>query len=352
MPNLEKESGSNSAPAGDDQQLSHDLSHEDVAKLVGQRLESLRQAGLTHLPKGTGEYAFEPIQKAESETESESKAAKVAQPEIQTNRPNEARPSSSAAASQSSGVVREATPAYRTDQGASENPTASNPGPAPAPQPSASPISKSGSPSKPTVRADAYGPSLPAAERVTALKVLQDEVARCTQCDELASTRSQTVFGVGNPSTRLVLLGEGPGADEDRLGEPFVGAAGQLLDKIISACTLSRSDVYILNTVKCRPPGNRNPSQSELANCWGYAERQLEIIQPEFICCLGSVAARTLLKTTLSIGKMRRQFHSYRGSRVLVTYHPAYLLRTPSAKKHVWEDMQFLMQEMGIDLSK
>jgi DNA polymerase len=148
-----------------------------------------------------------------------------------------------------------------------------------------------------------------------------------------------------------VFLGEGPGANEDRLGEPFVGEAGQLLDKIMGACKLARSDVYILNTVKCRPPANRNPSQDELANCWGYAEKQLEILQPEFICCLGSVAARTLLKTTQSIGRLRRQFHSYRGSRVLVTYHPAYLLRTPSAKKHVWEDMKLLMKEMGVDLS-
>ncbi|MDA7924521.1 uracil-DNA glycosylase, partial [Mariniblastus sp.] len=109
--------------------------------------------------------------------------------------------------------------------------------------------------------------------------------------------------------------------------------------------------IFILNTIKCRPPGNRNPSQDELSNCWGYAERQLEIIQPEFICCLGSVAARTLLKTTQSLGKLRKQFHSYRGSRVLVTYHPAYLLRTPSAKRHVWEDMKMLMKEMGVELS-
>ena len=349
MPNLEKESETSSAPAD----AGHQLSHDDMAKLVGQRLVSLRQAGLTHLPKGVGEYAFEPVQTPEPQTESGSKATKVAQPETQANDPTVARPGSQVAAVQSSNVVRESSPQFRTDRKPDEKKiNVTNPEPAAAPQPSASPIGKPNPPTQPAITADAYGPSLPAAERVTALKVLQEEVARCTRCDELASTRSQTVFGVGNPSTRLVLLGEGPGADEDRLGEPFVGAAGQLLDKIISACTLSRSDVYILNTVKCRPPGNRNPSQSELANCWGYAERQLEIIQPEFICCLGSVAARTLLKTTLSIGKMRRQFHSYRGSRVLVTYHPAYLLRTPSAKKHVWEDMQFLMKEMGIELSK
>jgi len=120
----------------------------------------------------------------------------------------------------------------------------------------------------------------------------------------------------------------------------------------MDACQLSRDEVYILNTVKCRPPGNRTPAQHELSNCWGYAEKQLEIIQPEFICCLGSVAAKTLLKTTESLGRLRRRFHAYRGSRVLVTYHPAYLLRTPSAKRHVWEDMKLLMKELGVDLSK
>ena len=150
---------------------------------------------------------------------------------------------------------------------------------------------------------------------------------------------------------RLVFVGEAPGANEDRIGEPFVGEAGKLLDKILTACKLSRDDVFILNTVKCRPPANRNPSQEELANCWGYTERQLELLQPEFICCLGSVAAKTVLKTTQSLGRLRKQFHSYRGSRVLVTYHPAYLLRTPSAKKHVWDDMKMLMKEMGIELS-
>ncbi len=188
------------------------------------------------------------------------------------------------------------------------------------------------------------------AERMTQLQIIQAEVAQCTRCTELVANRTQTVFGVGNVSARLCFVGEGPGADEDRLGEPFVGAAGQLLDKIITASKLNRQDVYILNTVKCRPPGNRNPNETELANCWEYAERQLEIIQPEFICCLGSVAARTLLKTTESIGRLRGQFFHYRGSRVVVTYHPAYLLRNPSAKRQVWDDMKMLLREMGISV--
>jgi DNA polymerase len=146
----------------------------------------------------------------------------------------------------------------------------------------------------------------------------------------------------------LVFIGEGPGADEDRVGEPFVGAAGKKLDKIIAAIKMDRSDVYILNTVKCRPPANRNPSLSELDHCWEYAERQLEVLQPEFICCLGSVAAKRVLNTTRPLGQLRQQFYSYRGSRVLVTYHPAYLLRTESANRLVWEDMKLLMKEMGI----
>ena len=195
-----------------------------------------------------------------------------------------------------------------------------------------------------------YPQSLPLAQRQQQLNVLQNMVAECTRCDELASSRSQTVFGVGNPAAKLVVVGEGPGADEDRQGEPFVGAAGQLLNKILGACQLSREQVYILNVVKCRPPRNRNPSDSERSCCWGYAREQLEILQPEFICCLGSVAARSLLSTNQPLGRLRQQFHSYRGSRVIVTYHPAYLLRTPSAKRHVWDDMKLLMKTMGVDL--
>ena len=190
-----------------------------------------------------------------------------------------------------------------------------------------------------------YGPALGKSDRIGQLQILRDEVAECTKCD-LSKTRTQTVFGVGNPMARLAFLGEGPGADEDRQGEPFVGAAGQLLDKIIAAMKLSRSDVYILNTVKCRPPGNRNPAESELDQCWSFAVRQLEILQPEVICCLGSVAARTLLQSSQSIGRMRGRFYQYRSSRVAVTYHPAYLLRTPTAKKLVWEDMKMILSEL------
>ena len=172
----------------------------------------------------------------------------------------------------------------------------------------------------------AYPDSLNATDRKRELEVLSGQVSDCVRCEELSRCRTQTVFGAGSPSARLCFLGEGPGAEEDRQGLPFVGAAGQLLDKIINACNLQREDVYILNCVKCRPPGNRNPTGLELENCWPFAIRQLEILQPEFICCLGSIAARTLLDTHLSIGRLRQSFHSYRGSRAIVTYHPAYLL--------------------------
>ena len=182
------------------------------------------------------------------------------------------------------------------------------------------------------------------------LELICKEVAACRQCDELARTRNTTVFGEGNPHARLVFMGEAPGADEDRQGRPFVGRAGQLLTKIIEACTLRREDVYILNTLKCRPPGNRNPLPSEAANCRGYLDRQLALIGPEYICCLGAVAAQNLLETDTSIGRLRGSFLDYKGIKVLCTYHPAYLLRNPPAKRMVWDDMQILMAAMGIEL--
>lgn len=179
------------------------------------------------------------------------------------------------------------------------------------------------------------------------LEVLAEEVAACTLCEELASTRTQTVFGVGNPNARLCILGEAPGADEDRLGEPFVGRGGQLLNKIIEACKLKRSDVYILNVLRCRPPGNRNPTEEEAHNCRRFLDRQLQLVDPEFICCMGAVAAQNLLSTTTTIGRLRGSIHDYQGRKVVCTYHPAYLLRNPSAKKYAWDDMKMLMRAMG-----
>ena len=186
--------------------------------------------------------------------------------------------------------------------------------------------------------------------RVAELAAIAEEVSCCVRCKELACTRTQTVFGVGDPQARLVFLGEAPGADEDAQGEPFVGRAGQLLNNIIAACKLRREDVYIMNTIKCRPPGNRNPDPTEMANCREYFDRQLAILQPEFICCLGAVATRAIFENPGPLGKLRGKFFDFRGARVMVTYHPAYLLRNPPAKKDTWEDMKFLLKEMGVAL--
>jgi uracil-DNA glycosylase family 4 len=181
-----------------------------------------------------------------------------------------------------------------------------------------------------------------------ALDVLRGEVAACTRCGELAAGRTQTVFGAGRPDARLVFFGEAPGADEDASGAPFVGRAGELLTKIIEACTLSRDDVYIMNVLKCRPPGNRAPLPEEVANCRPFFERQLEIVRPEFICCLGASAARALLQTEEPIGKLRGRWFTSGAARVICTYHPSYLLRNPAAKRDVWDDMKLLMAAMGI----
>jgi uracil-DNA glycosylase len=185
--------------------------------------------------------------------------------------------------------------------------------------------------------------------RACALAEVAKDVAACTRCAELVRNRTQTVFGVGNPYARLVFCGEAPGADEDRLGEPFVGRAGQLLtDIIVKGMKLRREDVYILNILRCRPPGNRNPLPVEAAACREYLDRQLAIIQPEFICCLGAVAAQNLLQTDTPIGRLRGRVLDYNGIKVVCTYHPAYVLRNPPAKKFVWDDIQLLMNEMGL----
>jgi len=191
---------------------------------------------------------------------------------------------------------------------------------------------------------------VPGAERLAALAILRDEVAGCRACVHLAEARTNTVFGSGNPAARLCFLGEAPGADEDASGEPFVGRAGQLLTKIIEACTLTRDQVYILNVLKCRPPDNRRPEPEEVANCRGFFERQIAAIAPEFICCLGASAAQSLLRTEETIGKLRGRWFEHGAATVICTYHPSYLLRNPSAKRDVWDDMQRLMARMGIDM--
>ena len=170
-------------------------------------------------------------------------------------------------------------------------------------------------------------------------------VITCEKC-RLAKSRTQVVFGVGNPNADLMFIGEAPGRDEDIQGEPFVGRAGQLLTDIIKAMKLARDDVYIANVVKCRPPENRNPEQDELDACRPHIKRQIEIIQPRVIVTLGRFALQSLTEKGFAISDVRGKWLDYNGIRVMPTYHPAYLLRTPSAKKEVWEDMKKVMAEL------
>lgn len=230
----------------------------------------------------------------------------------------------------------------------SDQPLATSPPVAPSPS-GRMPLSRLAPVASTVVSSVPYpGTPLPVVEVDLALQSLADSVAGCTRCKVLASCRTQTVFGEGSPQPRFVFFGEAPGAEEDKVGRPFVGAAGQLLTKMIEAIHLNRDDVYLLNTVKCRPPGNRNPAPDELANCREYFESQLQLLRPEYIVCLGAVSAQALLQSKLSIGRLRQTFHQYHDSKVLAIYHPAYLLRNPDAKRATWADLQLLMKDAGL----
>lgn len=178
-------------------------------------------------------------------------------------------------------------------------------------------------------------------------RMLQASVVSCEVCD-FAATRTQTVFGTGNQHAELMIIGEAPGAEEDKQGEPFVGAAGKLLNSMLLAMGYSREQVYIANVLKCRPPNNRDPSPEEAANCWTYLRRQIELVQPKLILALGRIAAQRLLKTNTSLARLRGQFHHLEDIDVpvLVTYHPAYLLRSPKEKRKAWEDLQDVMKHL------
>lgn len=186
-------------------------------------------------------------------------------------------------------------------------------------------------------------------ERRRELTVLAQRVSRCLRCDDLASTRSHTVFGVGPVHAEVCFVGEAPGADEDRTGEPFVGVAGQMLNRILAACGLRREDVFITNVIRCRPPGNRQPAAEEAANCREYLERTLELVRPKVIVALGATAAKHLLDTGAGISKLRGKWRDYRGTPLLCTYHPAALLpgRSPELKRDVWEDMKVVLARLG-----
>jgi len=190
--------------------------------------------------------------------------------------------------------------------------------------------------------ADAANVTAPAtatfADSGPAWQTLQDTVRTCTKCG-LHKTRTQTVFGVGNPAASWMFIGEAPGADEDKQGEPFVGRAGQLLNAMLFAMGLKREEVYIANVLKCRPPGNRDPQPEEVAQCEPYLIRQIEHIRPKLIVALGRHAAHSLLKTDVPLARLRGQRLSYHGIPLVVTYHPAYLLRSPGEKRKAWDDL-------------
>jgi DNA polymerase len=186
-------------------------------------------------------------------------------------------------------------------------------------------------------------------QRRQELAALAQRVAGCTRCAPLARSRTQTVFGVGPLDADVLFVGEAPGADEDRRGEPFVGAAGQLFNRILAELGLRREEVYMANLLKCRPPGNRTPQPAEVGHCHEYLDRQIELVRPKFLCTLGGCAAQNLLGTMESIGRLRGRFHDYKGTPVLCTYHPAFLLpgRSPEKKRDVVEDLKLILRRLG-----
>jgi len=185
---------------------------------------------------------------------------------------------------------------------------------------------------------------------VQALRLIRENLGDCTRCRLHQQGRKQIVFGVGNPQAELMFIGEAPGADEDQQGEPFVGRAGQLLNNMIKAMGIRREDVYIANIIKCRPPGNRTPERDECDTCSPFLMRQIAAIHPKAIVALGAVAAKTLLAINAPMSEFRGRWFDFRGTKLAVTYHPAFLLRDPRQKKETWKDLQMVMKELGMPL--
>jgi uracil-DNA glycosylase len=183
-----------------------------------------------------------------------------------------------------------------------------------------------------------------------ALRLIREDIGDCTRCVLHKQGRKQIVFGVGNPKADLMFIGEAPGADEDMQGEPFVGRAGQLLNNMIKAMGLRREDVYIANIIKCRPPGNRTPEREECETCSPFLMRQIAAIEPKAIVALGAVAAKTLLAINAPMSEFRGRWFDFRGTKLAVTYHPAFLLRDPRQKKETWKDLQIVMKELGMPI--
>jgi uracil-DNA glycosylase len=181
-----------------------------------------------------------------------------------------------------------------------------------------------------------------------ALLAIREDIGDCTRCRLAKQGRKQIVFGVGNPRAELMFIGEAPGADEDTQGEPFVGRAGQLLNNMIKAMGLSREEIYIANIIKCRPPGNRTPERDECETCSPFLMRQIAVIKPKAIVALGAIAAKTLLAINASMMELRGKWYDFRGTKLAVTYHPAFLLRDPRQKKEAWKDLQMVMKELGL----
>jgi DNA polymerase len=193
---------------------------------------------------------------------------------------------------------------------------------------------------------------IPVAERAAAMRAIQEDIGDCTRCPLAYAGRHKIVFGDGSPHARLMFIGEGPGADEDAQGIPFVGKAGQLLNNMIAAMGVARADVYIANIVKCRPPGNRVPEPVEANTCSQFLLRQIDVVQPEVIVALGATAATYLLGVKQSLSSLRGRWHSCRGAKLAVTYHPAFLLRDPRQKAEAWKDLQMVMAELGLKAAK
>jgi DNA polymerase len=202
-------------------------------------------------------------------------------------------------------------------------------------------------PRKPIQAAPQIGVEVPAAQRAAALELIREEIGDCTRC-ALHTGRHKIVFGDGDAAARLLFVGEGPGADEDAQGIPFVGRAGQLLNNMINAMGLKREQVYIANVVKCRPPANRTPEPDEGNTCSQFLFRQIDVVRPEVIVALGATAATYLLGVRQPLAGLRGRVHAFRGSKLIITYHPAYLLRDPRQKKEAWADLQIAMKELGL----
>jgi len=203
----------------------------------------------------------------------------------------------------------------------------------------------------PAINEDRFAPAKPEAgvsDPAKALRVIREDIGDCTRCVLHKQGRKQIVFGVGNPHADLMFIGEAPGADEDQQGEPFVGRAGQLLNNMIKAMGLRREDIYIANIIKCRPPGNRTPERDECETCSPFLMRQIEVIRPKAIVALGAVAAKTLLAINAPMSEFRGRWYDFRGTKLAVTYHPAFLLRDPRQKKETWKDLQMVMKELGL----